>query len=309
MRIHESFINSPQLFQVCIGLTYWCQRIVQGRQRIFQRPALNLLGASMDQSCAPIPEFFVQLERLGALESSPFTGNSPAAADFAENKNNHRNTRLENKGIMPKRDYVQQNPAAFGLQLDTFKTNIGSYPTLGLTASQIAAQAADSDYFNYVVECQSIMQNDAKAATAWRDALRNGNSAATSPAPTTLPTPVAAVMPGVEPRFRALVGQTKANVNYNTTVGTVLAIEGVDIVGPDMTTSTRLSPLSSPRAALSSAGTSAPTPISSIRSSSKSIAATAKATSTSPLIPRPTTLTPRHSRRRRPNGATAPFTG
>jgi hypothetical protein len=143
---------------------------------------------------------------------------------------------VRKQGHMTKKDYIQQNPVAFGLQLDTFKTNIGSYPTLGLSAGQITAQANDSDYFNYVVECQSIMQNDAKAATAWRDAVRGGNSAATPPAPTALPTPVAPVLPGVEPRFRALVGQTKAGVNYNVPIGTILGVEGIAVVAPDMTT-------------------------------------------------------------------------
>ena len=71
---------------------------------------------------------------------------------------------------MAKKDYIQQNDLAFALQLNTFKANIGSYPMLGLTPAQVTAQAADADYFNYLVQTQSIMQNDAKATTAWRDA-------------------------------------------------------------------------------------------------------------------------------------------
>jgi hypothetical protein len=134
---------------------------------------------------------------------------------------------------MAKKDYIQQNDLAFALQLNTFKANIGSYPMLGLTPAQVTAQAADADYFNYLVQTQSIMQNDAKATTAWRDAVRDGNSAATPPALTPLPAAVPPVTPGVESRFRALVQQIKSNPAYNTSIGTALGIEGVVAVGPD----------------------------------------------------------------------------
>ena len=46
-----------------------------------------------------------------------------------------------------KRDYIQQNKAAFGLQLTTFKNNIGPYATLlSVSAPEVASQAADADY-------------------------------------------------------------------------------------------------------------------------------------------------------------------
>lgn len=137
---------------------------------------------------------------------------------------------------MAKKDYIQQNDMAFALQLNTFKTNIGSYAMLGLAPAQITAQAADADYFNYLVQCQSIMQNDAKATTGWRDAVRDGNSAATPPALTPLPAAVPPVTPGVESRFRALVQQIKSNPAYNTSIGTALGVEGVVAVGPDLNT-------------------------------------------------------------------------
>jgi hypothetical protein len=139
---------------------------------------------------------------------------------------------------MAKKAYINQNDLAFGLQLNTFKTNIGSYPAVGLSAAQIADQGADSDYFNYLVQCQSIMQNDAKAATTWRNAIRGGDSSATPPAATMLPPAVAPVKPGVEGRFRALVQQVKTSPAYNETIGNVLGVEGIAASGPDLTTLT-----------------------------------------------------------------------
>src|ERR1051326_3919699 len=105
---------------------------------------------------------------------------------------------------------------------------------LGLTPAQITAQAADADYFDYLVQAQSIMQNDAKATTAWRDAVRDGNSAATPPVLTPLPAAVPPATPGVESRFRGLAQQVKSNPAYNEAIGTALGIEGVLAVGPDL---------------------------------------------------------------------------
>lgn len=135
-----------------------------------------------------------------------------------------------------KADFIARNDNALGTQLLTFKAAIGGYTTLGVSAGQATAQAADADYFNYVIVCQSIMQGDGQQWTAWKNLVRNGSGASTPPAPTAFPTAVPAVAPGIETRFRSLAKQIKSNVNYNPPIGEALGIEGAQQVGPDLTT-------------------------------------------------------------------------
>jgi len=140
---------------------------------------------------------------------------------------------------MAKSDYINPNDNAFGAQLTTFKTTIGSYSaTLGVSAAQVTAQAADADYFNYIVSCQTIMQNGAQQWTAWKDLIRGGGTPPPSgiPSTPTFPAAVPAVAPGIEGRFRALVKQIKANANYNQAIGQALGIEGAQQTGPDLST-------------------------------------------------------------------------
>ena len=140
---------------------------------------------------------------------------------------------------MPKRDYIEKNALKFAAQLKLFKTAIGNYAALfGLTPEQLAAQAADADYFNYLVATQTIMENAAQELTAWRDITRFGGpqTVACAPLPPTWPATIAAVMPGVEARFRALVQWLKAHPRYNTAIGDALGIEGAQHTAPDLTT-------------------------------------------------------------------------
>jgi hypothetical protein len=140
---------------------------------------------------------------------------------------------------MAKGNFIQGNDIAFSAQLKTFKNNIGSYAgTLGVTAAQVAAQGADSDYLEYVLKCLGIMQNIAQQWTAWKGFTRAGGTPLVSGAPVApvLPASVLPVPPGVEVRFRALVKQIKANANYNESIGEALGIEGAQQTPPDFTT-------------------------------------------------------------------------
>jgi hypothetical protein len=47
---------------------------------------------------------------------------------------------------------------------------------------------------------------------------------------------VAAVAPGIETRFRALVQSVKTNANYNDAIGQALGIKGAQQIGPVLTT-------------------------------------------------------------------------
>jgi hypothetical protein len=140
---------------------------------------------------------------------------------------------------MAKQDYLATGDDAFGIQLQTFKSGIGNYATtLGLVAAQTAAQAADCNYYNYVIACLKIMAAGAQQWTSWKDLTRDGGTPPVAGAPMapTFPTAVAAVAPGVEVRFRALVKLIKANPNYNESIGEALGIEGAQQTGPDLTT-------------------------------------------------------------------------
>jgi len=140
---------------------------------------------------------------------------------------------------MPRSSYLQANDEAFAAQLRTFKTAISGYSTtLGVSAAQVTAQAADCDYYNYVLACQQVMANASQQWTTWKDLTRGGGAVPPTGAPVipTLPTAVPAVAPGVEVRFRALVKQIKASTSYNHAIGEALGIEGAEQAGPDLTT-------------------------------------------------------------------------
>ncbi len=148
---------------------------------------------------------------------------------------------------MAKSNYLDPSDDGFAHQLITFKNAIGAYAAgLGLTPAQVSAQAADADYFSYVLALQELMANSAKQWTAWKTLERMGGSVPPTGAPVapTFPTPVPVVAPGIESRFRALVKQIKANTDYNESIGAALGIEGSEQLGPDYATLTPVLDLS-----------------------------------------------------------------
>lgn len=143
------------------------------------------------------------------------------------------------KHTMPKSAHIKGSDAAFAAQLKTFKNNIGDHATtLGLTPAEVTAQANDCDYFNYVLDCQDACSKCSQQWTAWKDIIRDGGAppATGGPAEAPMPTPVAAVAPGVEKRFRDLVKRIKAHPAYNPAIGEALGIEGDEQSGPDFAT-------------------------------------------------------------------------
>ena len=143
---------------------------------------------------------------------------------------------------MAKTDFVKVRDMEFITQMVVFKNTIGQYAaTLDITPAEIAAQAADCDYFNYIFECHSFMRSSALALTAAKKAARLGDPSSATGAPSafifpTFPAAVPVVAPGVETRFRALVKKIKAHPNYNPAIGEGLGIEGPHHTAPDLTT-------------------------------------------------------------------------
>lgn len=146
---------------------------------------------------------------------------------------------------MAKHDLIAKGDAAFAQQMQMFKLNIGKYAALlGLTPEQVAAQAADADFYQYIVECQQQMLTHSKTWTVLRKTLRKGDPTLADPASAPAPgvpsfTPPAAppaVAFGIESRFRILVRQVKASVHYTPAIGKELAVEAVDHAAPDLAT-------------------------------------------------------------------------
>lgn len=145
-------------------------------------------------------------------------------------------SKSKRKTHMPKSDYIKNRDDEFASQLATFKNNIGDHAaTFGLTAAQIASQAADADYLAYILACQEVCSNCSQQWTAWKDIIRDGTAPPGTAAPVDAPMPAAvpAVAPGIEARFRALVKIIKAHPAYNASIGESLGIEGTAHAGPD----------------------------------------------------------------------------
>ena len=140
---------------------------------------------------------------------------------------------------MAKADLIHKSEMSFARQMLIFKENIGPHAAaLGLTSAQVAAQAADADYYYHVVTSHDMVQAHARAWTTLKRTLRRDKPAATPaelPA-LNLPAPVPAVTPGVEQRFRMLVAQIKNQPQCTRDIALELGIEAVNHVAPDYTT-------------------------------------------------------------------------
>ncbi len=143
------------------------------------------------------------------------------------------------KKKMPKSDYIDPNDDGFAAQLITTKNVLPDYATeLNVSPARVTAQAADANYFAYVMQCLHLAENYAKQWVAWKDLVRDGGTPPASGAPVALELPAAvpAVPLGVEGLHRELAQDSKSSANYNTGIGEALGYEGSVIAGPDLAT-------------------------------------------------------------------------
>ena len=141
--------------------------------------------------------------------------------------------------MIAKAPSFDQRDARLAAELQAFKDTIAPYATrLGLTPDQIAAHAADTDYFNYVLSVQELIANGNKQWSGWKMLLRNGGNqpSAGAPRPPVFPDAPTAVGPGIESRFRALVKQIRSSANYNPSIGAALGLDDPGQTGPDYNT-------------------------------------------------------------------------
>lgn len=158
----------------------------------------------------------------------------PTSASFPVSK-------PKSKGkVMPKGDRIKSGERAFSNQLLHFKGAIGAYATLlDVTPAMVAAQAADADRYKWELDVAEGCAQCSEQWTAWKDITRNGGTFPASGAPVDLPWPTpapAAVAPGAEARFRALVQHCVTHANCNPGIEAALGIEATEKSGPDFAT-------------------------------------------------------------------------
>ena len=137
---------------------------------------------------------------------------------------------------MAKTDLMQKGELTFARQMLMFKENIGPHAAaLGLTPAQVAAQAADADYYQHVVMNHNLVLGHSKSWTVLKKSLRRGKpDAGVDSLPVLdLPAPPPAVPSGVEGRFRRLVRLVKLSANYTPTIGAELGIEAASLIAPN----------------------------------------------------------------------------
>ncbi len=141
---------------------------------------------------------------------------------------------------MPKSDYIPDTDEGTAALFERFRDTIGSYSALlGLTAPEVAAQAADATWFRYTLNHAISMRDSGSQCTAYKNLLLTGSGDAPIPVTPPLPTPEPPdVMPGILTRFRDLVRRVKAAPAYTESVGEALGIIGPESEMPDPSTVT-----------------------------------------------------------------------
>jgi len=118
-----------------------------------------------------------------------------------------------------------------GLMLNVANRLPGFQPTLtAITPADVAGQAADSVYFNYILSCLVTAITYGQEMTSYKNAARNGTGPTLGPLPALpvlAPAPPA-VAPGIIQRFLALVARIKTSPGYTDAIGKALGIIGAE---------------------------------------------------------------------------------
>lgn len=130
-------------------------------------------------------------------------------------------------------DFVKRSDLEFRSQYNTFATNLPTYQAaLGLAAADMTTVAEDHAALEFILTAHGLVPHYAQNWTAAKDRLRKGTGPmGPLPAPPDMSNPPTPINPGIETRFRAIVGRIKSSAGYNANIG-----QALDIVAPEETT-------------------------------------------------------------------------
>lgn len=145
-------------------------------------------------------------------------------------------------------DYLPGTDSDLLVWFNTFQLKFPAYaPTLGFTASEIAALADDYNMLVYAVGASEAVRNESQARTSYKNVLRDGPLGTTQPALPTVPPlapPATIVAPGIIPRLRATVQRIKAHPSFTDAIGTDLGV----IATPAQSQTTQAKPTANAKA-------------------------------------------------------------
>lgn len=125
--------------------------------------------------------------------------------------------------------HIPKSDLAFNILLRNFATKIGKYgSSLGITEKEITTLKADSVAFDYVINCQNIVQTFAQSFTSFKNRLRKGGDVQGFVMPEVPVLPVAPPMPtpNIEGRLHSVIQRMISHPDYTTAIGEDLGIEG-----------------------------------------------------------------------------------
>ena len=153
---------------------------------------------------------------------------------------------------MARQDYVKQNHGEFCAQVVHMRDTLPQlFTTLQITGTDphVVSNAFDADVFDFLCKRQVALHLAFQGSTAERNRARIGDkNAPNTPvnlaypaAPGTIPSPI---LPGVEPRFRALVEWLRTRPGWDADVAQTLGVLGDDQAPPNPDDFKPLLPLS-----------------------------------------------------------------
>jgi len=113
--------------------------------------------------------------------------------------------------------------------LNNFAAKLPTYaPTVGVTAAEVTQTAADALYFSYVCDAHNQHTKTTHDWTAYKTALRSGNTLGAMPVTPALGPPPPAVPPNIFGRASALAARIKKHPAYTDAIGQDLGIIGAE---------------------------------------------------------------------------------
>ena len=140
---------------------------------------------------------------------------------------------------MAKQFYMPKSDSGKQLWAQNFGNKLGTYKVkYNLTDDEVADAIASSAYFNYYLDCSNQYGEYNKKLTQYKNELRDGIEAGSSPSVIPVPPTLAAapheVAPGIFKRLASIAAVIKSKANYTIADGQDLGIEGAEeTAGPD----------------------------------------------------------------------------